>query len=76
MKKESSCIFAFQNQQDDQEPKKYVLDFIFPFDSTLCCGLSFLTLNGIADGSSSGHYFCKSIRPHLIFIDFFVEHRH
>ena len=67
MKMESLCIFVTQNQQDDQEPKKHILDFIFPIDSTLCCGLSFLTINGIADRSSFGYNFCKSVRPYLIF---------
>jgi len=67
---ESLCIFAIQTQKDDQEPKKCVLDFIFPLYSTVCCGLSFFTFNGIADCRSFGHNFCKSIRPHLIFIAF------
>jgi hypothetical protein len=68
MKNESRCIFVIQTQKDDQEPKKHILDFIFPFDSTLCCGLSFLTINGIAYRSSFGYNFCESVRPYLVFI--------
>jgi hypothetical protein len=63
---ESRCIFASQTHQDDQEPKKYVLDFIFPLDCTLCCGLSFPSIYGFLDRSSFGYNICKSTRPHLI----------
>ncbi len=76
MKIESLCIFVIQNQQDDQEPKKHILDFIFPINSTLCCGLSFLTINGIAYSSSSGYNFCKSVRPHLVFTLCLLLQRH
>jgi len=73
MKNESRCIFVFQIQKDDQEPKKYLLGFIFPLYCTLCCGISFPAFNGFIDRSSFGYYICKSTGPYLIFIVFSVH---